>query len=168
MHPVMKNISGFGLIEVLVTLLILAIGLLGVAALQYRGLQYSHDAYLRSQINLLIYDIADKMRMNSDQAEAYADKITEWSVPAARPDDCDLVSDDITEGITDEAIVNNDVACWQQQVYDALPPGSTADIAKTVPAGTADPDTADPVYTVTLEWQDRETIPHQVTISFTP
>ena len=39
--------QGFSLLEVLIAMLVLAVGLLGVAAMQMRGLQYSHDAYLR-------------------------------------------------------------------------------------------------------------------------
>lgn len=35
--------------EVLVALLVLAIGLLGLAALQARGVKFNHDAYLRSR-----------------------------------------------------------------------------------------------------------------------
>ena len=41
--------QGFSLMEVLVALLVLAIGLLGLAALQARGVKFNHDAYLRSQ-----------------------------------------------------------------------------------------------------------------------
>ena len=41
--------QGFSLMEVLVALLVLAIGLLGLAALQARGVKFNHDAYLRSR-----------------------------------------------------------------------------------------------------------------------
>lgn len=56
--------QGVGLIEVLITAFILAVGLLGLAALQTRSLQYNHGAYLRSQATILAYDIIDRMRIN--------------------------------------------------------------------------------------------------------
>src|SRR3989304_2881609 len=57
--------KGFSLIEVLVALLILSIGLLGLAALQTTSLQYNTGSYLRTQATFLAYDILDRMRANS-------------------------------------------------------------------------------------------------------
>ncbi len=55
---------GFSLIEVLIALVVLAIGLLGLATLQMTSLQFNSDAYLRSQATVLAYDVADRMRSN--------------------------------------------------------------------------------------------------------
>ncbi len=55
---------GFSLIEVLIALVVLAIGLLGLATLQMTSLQFNSDAYLRSQATVFAYDIADRMRIN--------------------------------------------------------------------------------------------------------
>jgi type IV pilus assembly protein PilV len=63
-----KYQTGAGLIEVLITVLILAIGLLGLAALQTRSLQYNHASALRSQANILASDIIDRMRLNRKAA----------------------------------------------------------------------------------------------------
>jgi type IV pilus assembly protein PilV len=52
---------GFTLIEVLVAVVILAIGLLGLAGLQATGLRSNHSAYLRSQASLQAYDIIDRI-----------------------------------------------------------------------------------------------------------
>ena len=57
--------------EILVTMLVMAVGLLGIAALQFKGLQYNHDAYVRSQVNFLAYDIADRIRLNRANAASY-------------------------------------------------------------------------------------------------
>lgn len=62
----LKSQSGVGLIEVLVTALILATALMAVAALQTRSLQYNSSAYLRSQANIIAYDIFDQLRILSD------------------------------------------------------------------------------------------------------
>jgi type IV pilus assembly protein PilV len=145
--------SGFTLIEVLVSLLILAIGLLGVAALQFRGLQYNHDAYMRSQINVLAYDIADRIRLNADNAASYIDNYT-TQLP---PDPTDLTATNNGCDDTAAASAANDLACWYDSLDRSLPPGSTAAIAD---AGVTD------TLTVTLQWSDREGNPHTVAYTF--
>lgn len=59
---------GLTLIEVLVALLVLSIGLLGLAGLQNVSLQYNHDSYLRTNANNLAYDVMDRMRANRNDA----------------------------------------------------------------------------------------------------
>lgn len=61
---------GFTLIEVMVAVIVLSIGLLGLAALQTTGLRNNHSAYYRSQATFLAYDIADRMRANRAAAIA--------------------------------------------------------------------------------------------------
>ena len=58
------NQRGTTLIETLVALLVLSIGLLGVAALQVNALQNNQMAHVRSQASVLAYDLADRMRAN--------------------------------------------------------------------------------------------------------
>lgn len=67
--------SGTSLIEVLVTVLILATSLLAIAALQTRSLDYNHSAYLRSQANIIAYNMLDQMRISNPTSGA----ITELS-----------------------------------------------------------------------------------------
>lgn len=62
--------GGFSLVEILVTLVILAVGLLGLAALMLDGLRNNQSAYLRTQASILAYDMADRMRVNRDQVAA--------------------------------------------------------------------------------------------------
>lgn len=61
--------TGFSLIEVLVALLVLSIGLLGLAMLQVTGMKFNSDAYFRTQATILAYDIIDRMRANDDGAK---------------------------------------------------------------------------------------------------
>ena len=79
-----KNIAGFTLIEILITLIILSIGLLGMASLQMNSLRSNQGAYLRSQASMLSYDMADRMRLNSIRAIAgdYDGFDTDGTVPA--------------------------------------------------------------------------------------
>jgi type IV pilus assembly protein PilV len=59
---------GTTLIETLVALLVLSIGLLGIAGMQLTSLQNNRGAHLRSQAQVLAYDIADRMRANREVA----------------------------------------------------------------------------------------------------
>lgn len=58
------NTNGFAMLEVLISILIIAFGLLGLAGLQGTSIRNNHGAYLRSQATLYAYDIADRIRAN--------------------------------------------------------------------------------------------------------
>ena len=64
--------KGFTLLEVLVALVILSVGLLGLAGLQTTGIRNNHSANLRSQATILAYDITDRIRANKANSAAYA------------------------------------------------------------------------------------------------
>jgi len=61
---------GFSLIEVLVTLVVLSIGLLSLAALQVATLKNNNSALSRFEATTLMYDILDRMRANRTPAIA--------------------------------------------------------------------------------------------------
>lgn len=52
------------LIEALVTVVIMSIGLLGLAALQNTSVKFTYDSYLRTQSSMLASDLFDRMRAN--------------------------------------------------------------------------------------------------------
>jgi type IV pilus assembly protein PilV len=56
--------QGLTLVEVLVALLVLSIGLLGIAALQLTGLRENTSALRHSQATWIAYEMADRMRAN--------------------------------------------------------------------------------------------------------
>jgi len=63
--PIRKKYTyGFTLLEVLIALLVLSIGLLGLAALQTRGLRSNQMASMRTLATEAAYDITDRMRAN--------------------------------------------------------------------------------------------------------
>lgn len=66
--PLPKHQRGATLIEVLVTVIILSIGLLGLASLHANGMKFNHSAQLRSQATFLAYDVSDAMRANRTTA----------------------------------------------------------------------------------------------------
>lgn len=58
--------SGMTLIEVLVSLLVLAIGLLGAAAIQLNALKYTDSSTMATQASFIAYDMMDRIRANVD------------------------------------------------------------------------------------------------------
>ena len=75
---------GFTLIEVLVALVVLAIGLLGMSSLMMTSMQSNQSAYLRSQASVLAYDLIERMRANKDRAittDDYTMAVTVTSAP---------------------------------------------------------------------------------------
>lgn len=65
-----RSSAGMTLIEVLVTLVIISVGLLGVAALQLTTVRNNYDAYVRSQAAVMASDMLDRMRANRDDVMA--------------------------------------------------------------------------------------------------
>jgi type IV pilus assembly protein PilV len=77
-----KTQRGTTLVETLVALVVLSVGLLGIAALQMTSLRNNRGAHLRSQAQVLAYDIADRMRANRNVALANAYVVALGVTPA--------------------------------------------------------------------------------------
>ncbi len=77
---------GFTLIEVLISLFILTLGMLGMTALQNEALQYNHIALLDSQAQFLLADMTERIRSNRGN-NSYA--ITYLQEPQSAGDNCE-------------------------------------------------------------------------------
>ncbi|MFI4967754.1 MAG: type IV pilus modification protein PilV [Gammaproteobacteria bacterium] len=137
-HPFRHRIAGFSLIEVLIALVILSVGLLGIAAMVSVSLKSKDSSYYHTQALALSSAILDRMRANRDTAIAHGyDTPTYGSVPSGAPggDNCSSSADNCSE--TQIAAV--DVADWQAEIKATLPPFSTsvpaAGSVATVPVG---------------------------------
>lgn len=80
---------GFSLLEVLIAIVVLSIGLLGLASLQLSALQGNNQSYERSQAHILAYEIADAMRANRSAAGNEAFLIAAGAAPPVAPVDCE-------------------------------------------------------------------------------
>ncbi len=67
----MANQAGFTLIEVLVTFVIVAIGLLGLASLQVSTMNDQFEALQRSRATAIVDDMAERIRMNPSDVALY-------------------------------------------------------------------------------------------------
>jgi type IV pilus assembly protein PilV len=61
---------GFTLLEVLIALVVLGVGILGIAGLQTVGLRYTHSSHLATVASFLGNDMADRIRANDGGARA--------------------------------------------------------------------------------------------------
>lgn len=69
MHKFSRQ-TGFTLIEVMVTIIVISLGALGAAGLQVKAQQFSHNAYLNTQAILLAHDMSERMRANPAGTQA--------------------------------------------------------------------------------------------------
>lgn len=63
-HPAMTSQRGFSLLEVIITMAILAVGLLGLAGLQARAINAEAESFSRAQAMMLANAMADRMNAN--------------------------------------------------------------------------------------------------------
>jgi type IV pilus assembly protein PilV len=61
--------AGLSMVEVLVTLVLVSVGLLGIAGLQLTSVQNTNSASQRFQATLLAEEVLERMRANRSQAE---------------------------------------------------------------------------------------------------
>jgi type IV pilus assembly protein PilV len=102
--------SGFTLIEVLVALLVLSIGLLGLASLQATSLRFNNDSSSQTLATYLANDMADRMRANVGQAANYPGRAA-----AANPT-C------YAGGCSPDEMAGNDIYEWNDALSN-LPAG---------------------------------------------
>lgn len=143
---------GFSLIEVLVALLVLSLGLLGLAGLQLTSMKYNTDAYTRTQSTLFAYDILDRMRANpAGRANGDYDASTQAAADAkvSNYDSCKATTCKCAG--SPECSASNlalyDFGKWQEGLEQAIP--GAASIRSTI-------ERAGNQVTVTIRWQERE------------
>lgn len=111
----MSRHKGYTLIEVLIALVIMSIGMLGMAGLQMTSLKQNQSAYMRSQATLLAYDIVDRMRANVDAVDS-GDYFAETSTTTG--------SCSSSNGCTDAQMAATDLAQWRTVLATELPSGN--------------------------------------------
>jgi len=105
------------MLEVLVTMLIIAVGLLGLAGLQVKGLQANHAAYLRTEATERAYDMADRMRANIKGVDA-----GDYNNLSGTPTDPGCITTDCTP----KQLADYDVRQWNLDNARLLPLGAGA------------------------------------------
>jgi type IV pilus assembly protein PilV len=119
---------GFTLVEVLVALVVLAVGLLGAAAMLLESLQGSRIALERSRAVVLAGDMAERLRANRAAGNAY-------DTTDGTPDpQLDPACEQAGAGCNAATMAAHDLRRWQDAVAAALPQGvGTVDVAPLSP-----------------------------------
>jgi type IV pilus assembly protein PilV len=133
----LPSARGFTLVEVLVTLVIMSIGLLGLAALQLTSLKANHGSATRTQAVYLAYDIIDRMRANPTAVTAGSYNTTIGAVP------------------TGGTVAGDDLVAWKKNIVNALPKGDiNGDGTPDNPDGSVTFNAATNLITVNVVWDD--------------
>jgi type IV pilus assembly protein PilV len=132
---------GFSMVEVLVALVVLAIGLLGIAALYLNSLQSGRTAIYRTQAVTLAADLADRIRMNRTAQAAYGTLFADAEAVVAT---CTT-----TGGCSDADLASTDLANWKAAIAQLLPNGQ-GQVVVTPPVNAGDPTN----YVITVQWAE--------------
>lgn len=127
--------KGFTLIEVLISVLVVSLGLLGMASLQMKSIQFSRSAHHRSMATVLAHDMSERMRANIQGVQdpnAYYNQLTgaaSGSVYACAVQVCDsqdLQQDDYNTwrtGLGELLPSGEGIVCIDDSPYDGSPSG---------------------------------------------
>jgi type IV pilus assembly protein PilV len=129
-----RKARGFSLIEVLVALIIMSVGMLGIAGMYVRSLQAGRTSMLQHNAVTMAGDIADRIRANPRAAVAYAGLGADNSCVAAGID-CNPAE-----------MAAHDIFIWDDQATNSLPNGDVTIVF--------DNAVVPPTYEITVAWDE--------------
>ena len=132
--PAKKPISGFSLVEVLIALVILSVGMLGIAGLYVHSMKAGRTSLFRHHAVTLAGDVADRIRANPRAGAVYG--------LAGANNNC------VNGGVdcTPVQMAANDIDLWDQQATDTLPNGTVTVVY--------DNGVSPPTYEITVAWDE--------------
>ena len=130
-----QRMQGFNLVEVLIALIILSVGMLGIAGLYVHSMQAGRTSLFRHHAVTLAGDVADRIRANPSALADYA--------LAGADNNC------VAGGVncTPDQMAGHDILLWQQQAVDTLPTGATVAVV-------VDDTVVPPSYQITVSWPE--------------
>jgi len=138
---------GFSMIEVLVALLIIAVGVLGAVALQTRAVQAGMESYQRTQALLLVEDMVARLKNNKAHVSTCYAAVGRGTTAylgsgvSSAPTGCNTAAD-------------ADLAAWHSQLLGAAETQGTQQVGGILNArGCIDPLVANGEYRVSVAWQ---------------
>jgi len=156
---------GVGMLEILITLLILSIGFLAVAKMQVQGMRFSQSAYIEAQAYFMITDMMDRMRSNADGVRSgfYDGKST--SATAVNPN-CTV------NYCNEQSLAYQDIFDWSAMIHPlrgtpafvpALPSSDTVQASAQIESLSGN------MYRLTAQWIERignSEKPQQLSLEF--
>lgn len=131
------RMSGFSMVEALVALVVLAVGMLGIASLYVITLRSSGSAMTRMQAVNLASDLGDRIRANRNAGSEYANAAPASDVPCVGA----------SASCSPAEMAAHDLFVWQRQIDNTLP-GDPSGTVTVVGAG------APRTYTITVTWTE--------------
>ena len=141
---------GLTLIETLVALVILSVGLLGIAALHVESVKSARSATLRTKAVTLATDMAEKMRANRTGTLG-GDYICGPGDLGENHDCADDADGTATVACDPTQMADHDIWLWKERIANAqsgLPEGATATI-------TSD-GALNPIFTISVTWEEND------------
>ena len=138
MRSSITNNRGFTLLEILIAVVVLSIGLLGIASLQALGQRSNHSAYLRSQATALAYDMIDRMRANNAGVSGGDYNSIDTTANTYTDPGC------ASAACSSSQMAQYDMYDWQQELDTQLPTGN----------GTVTGAGIGSEFTITVMWDD--------------
>ncbi|MGI9270296.1 MAG: type IV pilus modification protein PilV [Woeseiaceae bacterium] len=129
-----QKLRGFSLVEVLIALVIMSVGMLGIAGLYVQSMQAGRTSMLRHHAVTLAGDVADRIRANPRAGIAYEGPPLNGNCVSGVVS-CDEVG-----------MAGHDIMLWQEQAVDTLPTGTVTIVF--------DDSGVPPIYTITVGWDE--------------
>lgn len=126
---------GFSLIEVLIALIIMSVGMLGIAGLYVQSMQAGRTSMFSHHAVTLAGDVADRIRANPTAGIAYAAGAGANNNCVSAGANCDVGQ-----------MAANDIDIWQRQSADVLPNGQVAVVYNDA--------VVPPTYQITVSWDE--------------
>jgi len=140
---------GFSLFELLIALLVLSIGLIGLATLQAQGIRSNYSASSRSEATFLAIDIADRMRSNMRNTSTLTQNLTNlaasYTINTYSDDRYNPSGADVAIQCANGNLSITDACEWEAAIENLLPAGRGL-VTRT--GG---------VFLITLMWDDERT-----------
>jgi len=132
--PTLRRLSGFSLVEVLIALVIMSVGMLGIAGLYVQSMQAGRTSIFRHNAVTLASDVADRIRANPTAGIFYEG--------IGGNNNCVLGNVDCNPS----QMAANDIDLWKDQADTMLPNGDVAI--------TFDDNVNPPTYEIAISWDE--------------
>lgn len=136
------RIRGFSIVEALVALVVLSVGMLGIAALYVESLRAGRTAVYRTQAVNLAADMADRIRANRSAGNW---ELLQGANPTAHPE----CSPGGNASCTPDVLAEGDQRSWLDSIRDELPGNGAVTATGTI---AVDALASPPQYQITVTW----------------
>lgn len=141
----LKKPTGFTLLEVMISMVIFSVGMLGLAGIQALALKNNNTAYQRTIAMQHSANMADLIRSSNSFDETVDSSFAGITTPVGSDPTKDCIADDTATLCSTTELAVFDIFHWKQRLASALPSGRGTVVL------------ASSVYTITIMWDEKRT-----------